>query len=67
MATIKAPRRTVAGALVVVGLVLACLALIEAPALAGMRWESSPRRALAVVPDGQRLTVAAPVVSELSR
>ncbi len=67
MEGIKTPRRTVAGALVVVGLVLGCLALIEAPALAGMRWESSPRRALAAAPADQRLTVAAPVVSELSR
>lgn len=55
-----------AGALATVGLVLGCLIAANAPAVAGMRWESL-RQATVIASDRQRLTAAAPVASELSR
>jgi hypothetical protein len=60
-------RAAFAAVLATVGLVLGCLIAASGPAVAGMRWEASHRQATAVVSGAQRLTAAAPVVSELRR
>ncbi len=67
MSRSRDPRTVVGGVLATVGLLFACVATTQGPALAGMRWDGSGHRTSAVVAGGQRLTTAAPVVSELSR
>ncbi len=60
--------RSVAGAvLATVGLLIACVAATQGPALAGMRWDAAGHRTSAAADGGQRFVAAAPVVSELTR
>ncbi len=67
MSRLRDPRTVVGGVLVTVGVLFACVAMTQGPALAGMRWDASGHRTSAAAGGGQRLTAAAPVVSELSR
>jgi len=67
MARLRDPRTVVGGVLATVGLLVACIAATQGPALAGMRWEASGHRTSAAAAGDQRLVAAAPVVSELTR